>query len=288
MRGNLKTEGTSITALLGLEPLTEIALECWAGLHSISSSNFKLTLQDNETLIPADTTRLHSNDIIDLEDSDSSILERIEGSTKQIESMVNSSVTALNDTEKDPSIGPSGISQIHIIGHLAQTIEVLFDILPAIRSVRRDDLLGGEREQLKEQPPESVQAGGVESESAKSAAIPASLAFEQRLDHSLDLASGLETLLRNDENWAAKNGQKIELFTPIIRKERERLAGFKNAKTHNEQPAKIDKLLRTISGLEKALSATMQEVEIKGKLGEKQYTGSTQLSKKIPMLRSRM
>ncbi|KAH9212702.1 hypothetical protein DL95DRAFT_463701 [Leptodontidium sp. 2 PMI_412] len=90
------------------------------------------------------------------------------------------------------------------------------------------------------------------------------------VSHTLD-----KNVLENDEAWAKKNGQKITLYAPIVRKERERLEEFERS---NVRPKDSDtkEILDTVSGLEKALKQTLEDVEVKekpeGKLGGKSYT----------------
>lgn len=82
-------------------------------------------------------------------------------------------------------------------------------------------------------------------------------------------------MLENDEAWAKENGQKITLYVPIVRKERERLEEFERSNVRPKDSDTKKGILDTVRALEKALRQTLEDVEVKekpeGKLGGKSY-----------------
>ncbi|KAL5314505.1 hypothetical protein ACEPPN_017145 [Leptodophora sp. 'Broadleaf-Isolate-01'] len=84
-----------------------------------------------------------------------------------------------------------------------------------------------------------------------------------------------KNVLENDEAWAKENGQKITLYVPIVRKERERLEEFERSNVRPKDSDTKKGILDTVRALEKALRQTLEDVEVKekpeGKLGGKSY-----------------
>jgi hypothetical protein len=107
----------------------------------------------------------------------------------------------------------------------------------------------------------------VSSNAGETSTGPTPSTLEHHIGNSLALASGLETMLQNDEIWAKQNGRKVQLYSPSFRKEKERLEEFKNGKAVNRSLEDVRTLLGTIRGLESALSKTLKDIEVRGKPG---------------------
>ena len=103
---------------------------------------------------------------------------------------------------------------------------------------------------------------------------PLGLTFDQLLEHSLDLASSLKTLLRNDEAWARKNNQKVTVYSGILRKEVDRLQEFKKLSSEKSHSADMQEVIGTIATLEKALNEAIKDISAPEKPGSWQKTGS--------------
>jgi len=254
-----------------------MALERWVELQHILREGPNVSMShiaENLRLENEDSRASQPQKDVEGLESNSLVLDRIERDTESLESIANARLQGSVDdyTEEALPKDPSTSTQRLVTEQLFKIVQLMFDILPAIRGLRRDRLLELEREVLR-----GTQATSENVETDRMKIVTkVHPTFEQRLDHSLDLASGLETILRNDETWSKQNGQKIKIYSPIFSKERERLEEFKAAKRGDRKPAEVEKLLGTISGLEKALNQTLQDIEIKGKLGtkpgEKQHT----------------
>jgi len=266
---------TSIAALLGSDSLNDMALEQWADFQtsldvvstgeSVRPGQVKLKPRGKQLEHP----QSESDELL----SDNVAWENIKKETNELQSIVEASLLVEESDEIESSDGQH-VNQINADDQLRRIIELLFDILPAIRSLRRDALLELERGNSEDKKAASLEKISDESETTSTGEIDQN--FEQRLDHSLDLASGLETLLRNDETWAKKNNHHVKVYSPIFSKERERLQEFKSARRGDRRPGEVNQLLGTISGLEEALNKTLQDIEVREKLGikpgEKQHT----------------
>ncbi len=218
-------------------------------------------------------SRSNSRALVDLAamESETSILEHAVSTSLKKESKNGGSQTTEGLLEKEDD-------QDEVL-RLGRTIEMLLDLLPTIRRIRRTQL-------LRQEPRDSEKATVVvqESSSMTSATddpaatsdagptISLGLTFDQLLNHSLDLASSLETVLRNDENWAKKNGEKVEAYSGVLRKETDRLRDFKRVKEGKGDSADMQQVISTIATLGKALNDTIKDIAVseKPKTSEKQ------------------
>lgn len=198
-------------------------------------------------------------------------IESLEEASEVLEKVVNLSLLQADDPPVDVLVSVSDNSDINILDQLSRIIEILFNISPVIRALRRAHFLGLESKELGNSH-QLISSASTKMETTQAADSSAADVSEHSLtrhvENILDLASGLEEVLRNDETWAKETGQKVKLYAPIVQKERERLEEFKTAKSASRNPAEMKKLLNTVSGLEQALSETLQDVEVKEK-----YTG---------------
>lgn len=161
---------------------------------------------------------------------------------------------------------------------LGQTIEMLFDLLPTIRRIRRTHILQQESTDLNNVKMTMQESSSMTSATKNPAptsdsglATSFGLIFDQLLDHSLNLASSLETVLQNDENWARKNGEKVEPYSGILLKETDRLREFKKVKESQRDSADVQLVVSTIATLGKALHETIRDIVVseKPKISEK-------------------
>ena len=211
-------------------------------------------------------------------------LEAIEEDTRTLELAVLDSLDRPESpsdetpTDRDKSEGESDQGEILRLGSI---IGMLFDLLPAIRRVRRTFLRRLEFEELEKTPIPvdelSSTASPMDDRPAASESNlgpPLGLTFDQLLEHSLDLASSLETLLRNDETWARKNDQNVTIYSGVLRKEVDRLQDFKNLASGKSNSANMQEVIGTIATLGKALNEAIKDIAAPEKPGPGQKTGS--------------
>ena len=295
-----------ILATLGRDPLSPIAFERWANILADEQEPIALTesppsisslltrsldtkavterigeSRKNDRLgfpsqshLPTAVSR--NNGVVELEaiEEDTRTLElAVLDSLDRPESPNDEAPTDQDKWEGEPDQGE--------ISRLRSIIGMLFDLLPAIRRVRRTYLRRLEFEELEKTP---MPVDGLSSTASPKDDRPAAsepdpgpqlgLTFDQLLEHSLDLASSLETLLRNDETWARKNDQNVTIYSGVLRKEVDRLQDFKNLTSGKSDSANMQEVIGTIATLGKALNEAIKDIAAPEKPGPWQKTGS--------------
>lgn len=302
----LARQRREILATLGRDPLSEIAFERWAIILSNEQETNALTrsLPSNISLVTrsVDTevttngtgesqkkhrleTSSHNLPARSLRDNEVVDLETIERETRALEQATRASLQRPeppNDemsTSGDQSEEECCQDEITRLGNI---IRMLFDLLPAVRRIRRTYLRQLEWEKsgktilpVEESSSAIAPTDDRPAASNPKSAVPLGLTFDQLLEHSLDLASSLETLLRNDETWAKKNNQQVDVYSGILRKEVGRLQEFKKLNSGKRDSADMHEVIGTIATLGKALNEAIKDIAAPEKPGPWQKTGST-------------
>lgn len=291
----LARQRRALLAVLGRDPLSEIALERWTTVLENEQEKTSATRSSPRTLSLA-TESTDPEQILAFRQKEDAAkdhqpslslaggqqsgpsrsstpkimdLEAIERETQILENAVSTSLDKKVTSKGRPSTeDQSEIKDDHgEFLRLGQTIEMLFDLLPTIRRIRRTHILRQESRDSSLTSATDIPA--TMSDSGLTTSL--GLTFDQLLDHSLNLASSLETVLQNDENWAKKNGEKVEAYSGILRKETDRLREFKKAKGRKRDSADMQLVISTITTLGNALNETIKDITVseKPKLSEK-------------------
>ncbi|CAD6571631.1 MAG: hypothetical protein ASARMPRED_004661 [Alectoria sarmentosa] len=247
----------------------------------------RLPRVSSDSDLQLDAFRSGSHAILDLAaiERETYVLERVVSNSLENESTREGTPTAEDQSETEDS-------QDEIM-RLGRTIEMLFDLLPTIRRIRRTHLLRQESKDYQKTTVTVQQSSSISSAIDKSAATSDSgptasleldvhsgtsrnktVTFDQLLNHSLDLAASLETVLHNDETWAEKNGEKVEAYSGVLRKETDRLREFKKIKEGERDSADMQQIISTIATLGKALNETIKDIAVSEKPKISEKTGS--------------
>ena len=286
-----------ILATLGRDPLSQIAFERWSVIFakehpsnpSLSTSSLDTKAVRDETGESRKDNRLGNQpqgQLPTVSPRESAVvdLEAIEKETRTLESAVRASIERLESpgdetlTNREQSEEECDQGEVTRLGSI---IEMLFDLLPAIRRIRRTyfrQLESGELEkttQLVDEPSSTTLPTDDRPAASEPSPSPSlGLTFDQLLEHSLDLASSLETLLRNDETWARKNDQNVTMYSDILRKEMDRLQEFKKLSSEKSHFVDMQEVIGTIATLGKALNEAIKDIAAPEKPGSWQKTGS--------------
>jgi hypothetical protein len=277
-RRGIENKRTEINAMLGQDAFVEVALANWFSLQATSvdssaSRNVCPIQEETEGDTPVAKQHdagVHGEDMLENKFEpgvDANYLEDIETETKQLEIAVMKSITQTSISKAETlDTTSSDLVRLQVsekeevkpdaVKFLRRIIELLFDLLPAIRSVRRARLL-----EIESNETPLVLGGTQMSESG----ITKKLNCDEQLDLTIEKIGELETLLKNDESWAKENGQQVKIYTPILSKERERLEEYKQARKRRKGTSlDDDKVLSAITKLYQQLSKTTQDIEVKG------------------------
>jgi len=161
---SLSSQRSKTMALLGTGSLADIALEYWSKMPSVLDNDTPLLHQNNlgpDEIHPessshwdkeaASDLKLHEDDkIVDIHESDGpddfygTQLRELKTQTQELQRIVETSVddsrASSSSLELLPDAEPKDSNE-DIIHQLYHTVDLLFDILPSIRSLRRTSLL---------------------------------------------------------------------------------------------------------------------------------------------------
>ena len=150
--------------------------------------------------------------------------------------------------------------------NLGRPIKNLFDLLPIIRRIRRTHLLRQESEDFNKatvtaQESDSMTSATYKAVAPRNPALGSTLrlSFSRLLEHSLDLASILETVLHNDEDWAVLNGEMFETNSGKLRKETDRPREYEKVKKGKRDMADMQQAVSTSA---KALQETIKDIAV--------------------------
>lgn len=304
----LARQRREILAILGRDPLSEIAFEHWATILADEQETSSMIQTPPSSLFleakPVDTKATTDGTVESEKDRDRRLqwssehhlsmepmrdnavvdLDVIERETRALKQAVGASLQRSEPTNDKTPTSENWLEEECYqdeITRLGCVIGMLFDLLPAIRRLRRSYLRQMESEEsektiLSTEETNSVTppADDLPATDDSSSASPLGLTFDQLLEHSLDLASSLETLLRNDETWARKNNQNVNIYSGILRKEVNRLEEFKKASVEKRNPADMQEVIGTIATLGKALNEAIKDIAAPEKPGLSQKTGT--------------
>jgi hypothetical protein len=282
---------TTLSAILGKDALCDIAVERWESLlaatteapnmersiplprDSIMAKDSLPTPTDNASK-GKDTPQIDQGSTKDAYATrergwkpELINMKKIETEVRELERIVDSSMSR-EDSERLEIPEPTGYSEWREVVDLGRLIELLFELLPPIRSIRRASLL-----QIELTKPEKTAVAMESSDSPQAtqttndADATLGLTFQQLLDHSLELAGSLETLLRNDEAWAKQNGTKVQSYAPELRDELKRLEAFNKRNAGEGNAEDMKDILGIIENLGRALNRTISDISVSEKPG---------------------
>ena len=129
-------------------------------------------------------------------------------------------------------------------GDMGYLIDSLFSLIPSISSIRQSHLLSLEARRAE------ADAESVFSAQNVTEAIPSSRgqgplvspqSYQMMLEQNIKLARDLGDALKNDEDFALKQHiPKVEIFSPVLQKETERLAEHRDAVRKASPHVKMD------------------------------------------------
>ncbi|KAL8689205.1 MAG: hypothetical protein Q9218_005070 [Villophora microphyllina] len=285
-QGRLHRQHTQLLAILGGDRFNKFALECWTDMlarrrdlsvsearseeEDKTSSPIELEPERNSGEGPA----LHRPKLFINHSRPFQDLEHIEEET---ETMLETVVTSLSqsrpeETHVETIEEPARNFDEQQVVHLSRCIEFLFDLLPTIRRLRRQRLLEIEGRQMVSEGGQRNDGVAKSFEDAPNTTSTGKLdpvrsldiSFEQLLDHSLKLASTLDTILRNDELWARKNNQKIQAYSVMLKAEVDRLNAFKDLSATSKSlgEAEMRSVVDTIATLSETLHQAIKDVSV--------------------------
>ncbi|KAL8732570.1 MAG: hypothetical protein Q9181_003901 [Wetmoreana brouardii] len=282
----LHRQHMQILAVLGADQFNEFALEYWSDIVARKREQQVINTRSSENAIipvaeegkhvgnPEVNYAIHQQMLSNDQSKQFQDLEEVE---QESEVLAETASILLSQTQSEESDNESleesamSFNETQTL-HLSHCIGFLFDLLPAIRRVRRQRVLeieAQERISDGDRRNDGVASSIVSVSNKKDAGTSETvesldITLEQLLDHSLTLASSLETILRNDEMWARKNNRKVQAYSGMLQVEVDRLNAFKDRSAASKSlgEAGMKSVVDTISTLSEALHQAIKDVSI--------------------------
>ena len=167
------------------------------------------------------------------------------GTDDIVDIAVERSSPALDEEELDQAMKQA-------VKSLTSAVNSLYDLLPALRTLRREEVLGAEQQQANRQ---EHSAKVVVSSGLKANVKQQTQSAAEWLEQSIKSASGMERLLLKQEQQTRDAGQPIDIvYSRLVSKELERLQEWRNVVQRKGQIAlgeneaeKVKKILEKFS-----------------------------------------
>ena len=264
----------SLSAMLGRENIAEIAVERWTNILDSRSEDLleggtegALSSADEnggDNVAETYTVPAKTVPIIDQQRWKPRlvVLGTIKSELDSIDRSIDYSFADQGDVEQ-LQIREGVPVQRTEVEDLQDIVECLFELLPPIRAMRRAKLLQMEPDHPKEALPSTAKIAAPLKEQVIPKDEPVPLpTFQQMLDHSLELASSLEALLRKDEKYAKRRGMNVVAYAPEVKRELLKLEAFKSRAAQEQNREGMQELVDIVGNLGRALKRVITDISV--------------------------